>query len=304
MGHLKMVAATQPFISGSISKTINLPELASVEDIEQAYIDGWKMGLKCISVYRDNCKRSQPLNTSMDKAQGATRRWPRAVTRGPAAPTRSGASCPTSARRSPTSSTSRATRATSPSACSRTASPGEIFVKMAKEGSTLSGMMDSFAIMVSLALQYGVPLEALVGKFSHVRFEPSGYTVEPGDPDRQVDRGLHLPLAGHQVLRRRDAGGHRHHPPRAQGRAVVEVAVAAPAKEAKAEKQPTAKPDQSSGSDGAPEELRVVAGVGGVQAKVTVNLTDSMTCSDCGAIMVRAGACYKCLNCGSTSGCG
>ena len=179
--------------------------------------------------------------------------------------------------------------------------PGEIFVKMAKEGSTLSGMMDSFAIMVSLALQYGVPLEALVGKFSHVRFEPSGYTSNPEIPIAKsiVDYIFRWLASKFYDDEDKDAIGIIRREPKP----VAEAPGAAPAKESKTSK-PKPKPDQSSGSDSAPEELRVVAGVGGVQAKVTVNLTDSMTCSDCGAIMVRAGACYKCLNCGSTSGCG
>ena len=184
-------------------------------------------------------------------------------------------------------------------------SPGEIFVKMAKEGSTLSGMMDSFAIMVSLALQYGVPLPALVGKFSHVRFEPSGYTSNPEIPIAKsiVDYIFRWLASKFYSDEDKDAIGIIRREPKPEP-AEDEGPGAAPAKAAKAKPtKPVATPDRSSGSDNG-DELRVVAGVGGVQAKVTVNLTDSMTCSDCGAIMVRAGACYKCLNCGSTSGCG
>ena len=298
MGHLKMVAATQPFISGSISKTINLPELASVEDIEQAYVDGWKMGLKCISVYRDNCKRSQPLNTSLDKAKDSDLEV--------AAPV---SATPTPARRKLPDERKSITHKFDIQghegyitvSMFDDETPGEIFVKMAKEGSTLSGMMDSFAIMVSLALQYGVPLPALVGKFSHVRFEPSGYTSNPEIPLAKsiVDYIFRWLASKFYSDEDKDAIGIIRREPKP----AAEAPGAAPAKESKTSK-PKPKPDQSSGSDSAPEELRVVAGVGGVQAKVTVNLTDSMTCSDCGAIMVRAGACYKCLNCGSTSGCG
>ncbi|MDQ6747670.1 MAG: vitamin B12-dependent ribonucleotide reductase, partial [Candidatus Dormibacteraeota bacterium] len=186
--------------------------------------------------------------------------------------------------------------------------PGEIFVKMAKEGSTLSGMMDSFAIMVSLSLQYGVPLEALVSKFSHVRFEPSGYTSNPEIPIAKsiVDYIFRWLASKFYDEEGKEAIGIIKRAPKPQAKAV----------ESPKPKAPVARPDVSSGSDvaGAPanpdsrgggEELKVLAaGVGGTQAKVTVSLTDSMTCSDCGAIMVRAGACYKCLNCGSTSGCG
>jgi len=298
MGHLKMVAATQPFISGSISKTINLPELASVEDIEQAYVDGWKMGLKCISVYRDNCKRSQPLNTSLDKAKDSD---PEVVAPVSATPTPARRKLPDERKSITHKFDIQGHEGYITVSMFDDETPGEIFVKMAKEGSTLSGMMDSFAIMVSLALQYGVPLPALVGKFSHVRFEPSGYTSNPEIPLAKsiVDYIFRWLASKFYSDEDKDAIGIIRREPKP----VAEAPGAAPAKESKTSK-PKPKPDQSSGSDSAPEELRVVAGVGGVQAKVTVNLTDSMTCSDCGAIMVRAGACYKCLNCGSTSGCG
>jgi ribonucleoside-diphosphate reductase alpha chain len=263
MGHLKMVAATQPFISGSISKTINLPEAASVEDIEQAYIDGWKMGLKCISVYRDNCKRSQPLNTSMDDKKG-DKAEAAAVPAGPRTPVRR---------------------------------------KLPDTRESISGMVDSFAIMVSLALQYGVPLEALVSKFGHVRFEPSGYTSNPEIPIAKsvVDYIFRWLASRFYDDESMDAIGIIRREPKGEGPG----AAVAPARGAKAKPKPTeAKPSQASGSDSG-DELRVIAAdKGGVQAKVTVTVTDSMTCSDCGALMVRAGACYKCLNCGSTSGCG
>ena len=303
MGHLKMVAATQPFISGSISKTINLPEIATVDDIEQAYIDGWKLGLKCIAVYRDNCKRSQPLNTSLDKEKGAGIEAVAAdvIANLPRTPVR---------RKLPDERKSithkfdiQGHEGYITVGMYDDGSPGEIFLVMAKEGSTISGLMDSFATMVSLALQYGVPLEALVGKFAHVRFEPSGYTANPEIPIAKsiVDYIFRWLASKFYDEASQDAIGIIRREPKPE----VEGPGAAPAKESKAKPgKPAASPDQSSGSDSAPDELRVVAGVGGVQAKVTVNLTDSMTCSDCGAIMVRAGACYKCLNCGSTSGCG
>jgi ribonucleoside-diphosphate reductase alpha chain len=300
MGHLKMVAATQPFVSGSISKTINLPELATVEDIEQAYIDGWKMGLKCISVYRDNCKRSQPLNTSMDDRRDREEAAVAVIADLPKAPIR---------RKLPDERASithkfdiQGHEGYITVGMFQDGTPGEIFVKMAKEGSTLSGMVDSFAIMVSLALQYGVPLEAMVSKFAHVRFEPSGYTSNKEIPIAKsiVDYLFRWLATKFYDAEMQEAIGIIRREP-AVPAPVAEVVETKPAKKAK--KGTEAKPDQSSGSDSS-DELRVIAGVGGVQAKVTVNLTDSMTCSDCGAIMVRAGACYKCLNCGTTSGCG
>jgi ribonucleoside-diphosphate reductase alpha chain len=294
MGHLKMVAATQPFVSGSISKTINLPEAATVEDIEQAYIDGWKMGLKCISVYRDNCKRSQPLNTKLDEQKPDK---VEVVTR---VPKRS--KLPDERQSITHKFDIQGHEGYITVSMFQDGKPGEIFVKMAKEGSTLSGMMDSFAIMVSLSLQYGVPLEALVSKFSHVRFEPSGYTSNPEIPIAKsiVDYIFRWLASKFYDYEAKEAIGIIMREPKP----VPALEPEAKATETPKPKAPVARPDVSSGSDSG-DELRVLAaGVGGTQAKVTVSLTDSMTCSDCGAIMVRAGACYKCLNCGSTSGCG
>ena len=184
MGHVRMMGAIQPFLCGAISKTVNMPEAATAEEIEQVYLEGWKLGLKAIAIYRDNSKRSQPLSTGKKKDSDAARRHggrgaAQEAARG--GPGRGGqaASPPPAGRadaRSRTSSTSAATRATSRSGCIPDGQPGEIFLKMAKEGSTVSGLMDSFATTVSVALQYGVPLRDLVNKFAHVRFEPSGFT--------------------------------------------------------------------------------------------------------------------------------
>ena len=176
MGHIKMMGATQPFISGAICKTVNVPKEATVEDIMQAYIQSWKLGAKAISIYRDGSKRTQPLNTSKDKtaAELAAAGGGRA---GHAA--RCAASCPTSATRSRTSSTSPGHEGYITVGLFEDGQPGEIFLVMAKEGSTISGFADAFAQAISYALQYGVPLQALVDKFSHVRFEPSGMTRNP-----------------------------------------------------------------------------------------------------------------------------
>jgi ribonucleoside-diphosphate reductase alpha chain len=254
MGHIKMMAATQPFLSGAISKTVNLPQDCSVDDIAEAYIESWRLGLKAVAIYRDNSKGAQPLNVSdgptprtsgpsaelrrsrshphrdglrpqtreadlkaleakvAEKVEiasksilGATTAFTGlarrracgscadldSISRPRRAP--SAIACPTSAPRSPTNSPSPATKATSPSASTPTAQPGEIFIRMAKEGSTVSGLMDSFATAISLALQHGVPLKVLCEKFAHTRFEPSGWT---GNRDRlrQIHHGLHLPL--------------------------------------------------------------------------------------------------------------
>ena len=191
MGHIKMMGAVQPFISGAISKTVNLPETATVDDIADAYLQAWRLGVKALAIYRDGSKTAQALRTDAQKDAPAPRLpsrdggRDRAGGRGGAGAgaRRSAAGCRASASRSRTSSRSAATRATSPPACTRTASVGEIFLTdIGKEGSTLRGMMNSFATAISIALQYGVPLETLVRKFSYMRFEPEGMTSNPEIP--------------------------------------------------------------------------------------------------------------------------
>ena len=194
LAHLKMMAAAQPFISGAISKTVNMPNECTVEEIRDTYVQAWKMGLKCVAIYRDGSKRSQPLNTKKtndggDKTAAAGTSALEARIKeleaeviascAPRPASRCAAACPTRARPSRTNSTSPATKAISPSACLSDGQPGELFITMAKEGSTIGGLMDSIGTLTSMALQYGVPLEALVRKFAHQRFEPSGFTKNP-----------------------------------------------------------------------------------------------------------------------------
>ncbi len=174
MGHLRMMAAAQPYLSGAISKTINMPQEATVEDVEKAYVEAWRLGLKAVAIYRDGCKNSQPLSTSADKKKGAAAEAaaePRVEYR----PLR---------RRLPDERESLTHKFSvaghegyiTVGLYPDTRQPGEIFVVMAKQGSVVSGLMDAFATAISLALQYGVPLDVLVTKYSHMRFEPSGYT--------------------------------------------------------------------------------------------------------------------------------
>ncbi len=182
-GHLKMMAAVQPFISGAISKTVNMPEASTPEEIAQVYIDGWKLGLKAIAVYRDNSKRSQPLNTKKEGTQGAAviqAAEGTAVAAAPSKPYR---------RRLPDERASITHKFNVAGhegyltvGLYEDGQPGEIFLRMAKEGSTISGLMDAFATAVSIALQYGVPLPDLINKFSHLRFEPAGFTTNPDVP--------------------------------------------------------------------------------------------------------------------------
>jgi ribonucleoside-diphosphate reductase alpha chain len=182
MGHVRMMGAIQPFLSGAISKTVNMPEAATAEEIEQVYLEGWKQGLKAIAIYRDNSKRSQPLSTSKKSGSDAVETETVAKLKKELEKAQAEAALP-HRRRLPAERTAVTHRFDIAGhegyitvGLYPDGQPGEIFLKMAKEGSTVSGLMDSFATTVSVALQYGVPLRDLVNKFAHVRFEPSGFT--------------------------------------------------------------------------------------------------------------------------------
>jgi len=293
MGHLKMMAATQPFISGAISKTVNLPENASVEDIMEAYIQAWKLGLKAVAIYRDGCKKSQPLSAAGTKTAeahvGAGVSPVQAEAEDLDAPPRAVRHKLKEERMSVTHKFSVGghegyiTVGLYPSG-----DPGEIFITMAKEGSTVSGLMDSFSCAVSLALQHGVPLKMLCEKFAHTRFEPSGWTSNPdiGFAKSIMDyifRWLQLRfLTGQQQLlfenlRPRLSAGTAPEMGDLTGRA--ETGVSRP-------------PSSGAGSVHAADALASM-----------VDLGDAPTCSFCGSIMTRNGSCYRCMSCGSTSGC-
>ncbi len=268
MGHRKMMSAVQPFISGAISKTVNVPENITVEQITDLYMQAWRMGVKAIAIYRDNSKKTQPLNA----AQGSKAKEAKA----PAAPGFK------PVRRKLPAVRNAITHKFSIGGHEGyitvgmydDGQPGEIFLVMAKEGSAISGLMDSFATAISLALQYGVPLRVLIDKFSHVRFEPSGHTGNPAVPFAKsivdyIFRWLaskFLPIeeqvqAGVHVIEKTDPAG------------------------TKEETVPNVPP--------APLN----------DFKSMYALDDAPTCAGCGSIMVRNGSCYKCMNCGETSGC-
>lgn len=265
MGHVRMMGAVQPFLSGAISKTVNLPEDASADDIMMAYIEGWKLGLKALAVYRDGSKRTQPLNAGKDEKK-ATVTEIRPQRRKLA-----------DERQALTHKFSIAGHEGYLTVGTyEDGAPGEIFLKMAKEGSTVSGLMDTIATMTSIALQYGVPLKALVDKFSHTRFEPAGFTNNREIPIAKSVTDYVFRYLGNRFL---------------SGEAVV------------ADEQET-----DAEAAGLSTPLRaVVAGGSGIRPEGTVygiiNQADAPSCSDCGSIMIRNGACYKCPNCGGTSGC-
>jgi ribonucleoside-diphosphate reductase alpha chain len=378
MGHVRMMGAVQPFLSGAISKTVNMPEAATTEEIEKVYMEGWKLGLKAIAIYRDNSKRSQPLSTGKKKDGDAVvsaadaeeiEKLRKQLERAQLEATKP------HRRRLPAERTALThkfdiaghegyiTVGLYPDG-----QPGEIFLKMAKEGSTVSGLMDTLATTISVSLQYGVPLRDLVNKFAHVRFEPSGFTGNQEIPIAKSIVDYIFRWLGSRFLSTEDrqnlglqpatvtdssastvppAFGVQS-PSLPQPAPSVGVASVSPA-EATAEPTPTdpktitptntpddppkatavaAEPIEAPKAD----ELKVIAtnghasghaangngkttsnGNGGGPAPFTLNLggakvsfqtqADAPSCADCGSIMIRNGSCYKCLNCGSTSGC-
>ena len=372
MGHVRMMGAVQPFLSGAISKTVNMPEAATAEEIESVYLEGWKQGLKAIAIYRDGSKRSQPLSTGKKKDEGSAedKATIESLTR-QLEKLKVEATKP-HRQRLPAERTAIThkfdiaghegyiTVGLYPDG-----QPGEIFLKMAKEGSTVSGLMDSFATTVSVALQYGVPLRDLVNKFAHVRFEPSGFTGNSEIPiaksivdyifrwlgsrflpaDERASLGL---IDRSQLVDNAPPpfGASALAPKPNEGISAVPEAVASPPPAASGTPAPSPEPE---GGDESPEATAVASsesvappaavtdgftviaqnghanghsngngngtekpaatGLGAITlnfggAKVAFAAqADAPSCAECGSIMVRNGSCYKCLNCGSTSGC-
>ena len=282
-GHLKMMGAVQPFISGAISKTINMPAEATVDEVAEAYVSAWKLGLKAVAIYRDGSKRTQPLNTGR-KEERAAAEVVRAVASLAVPDERLSRRKLPDERRALTHKFDIAGHEGYITVgMYEDGTPGEIFVSMSKQGSTISGLMDSFATAISYALQYGVPLQFLVDKFAHMRFEPSGFTKNPQIPYAKsiVDylfRWMASKFLDEEARREvgivvdESASGERKDPPA--------IAASAPA--------PVA-----SLRDGKDSGMR----------QAFINQADAPPCPDCGSIMVRNGACYKCMNCGATSGC-
>jgi ribonucleoside-diphosphate reductase alpha chain len=274
MGHIKMMGATQPFISGAISKTVNVPKEATVEEIMQAYIQSWKLGAKAISIYRDGSKRTQPLNTSRDKTAAEV------------AQAAAAALITQPIRRKLPDERQAITHKFDIAGHEgyitvglfANGQPGEIFLVMAKEGSTISGFADAFAQAISYALQYGVPLQALVDKFSHVRFEPSGMTRNPEIRFAKsivdyIFRWLASKFLSNEAQFHAGVNG------REENASVEQLTLT-----------PTAAVPSPSTTSANPHST--------IQ-----NQEDAPPCSTCGSIMIRSGACYKCSNCGNTSGC-
>ena len=269
MGHLKMMAAVQPFISGGISKTVNVPNSATVEEIMDAYVTAWKLGLKAVAIYRDGSKRMQPLTTSTTQAKAK----PETVVE--FKPVR---------RRLPDEREAMTKKFSVAGhkgyvtvGMYEDGTPGELFIVMSKEGSTISGLMDGFATAISLALQYGVPLHVLVNKFAHTRFEPAGFT---GDKDIPIAKSILDYIFRWLALKFLTQADRPN---------VLSDA-------------PTL--TQNGHAEAAMEwQAQTSSRVAEAEQRVFQEQADAPPCSVCGAIMVRSGTCYKCLNCGTTSGC-
>ena len=290
-GHVRMMAAAQPFLSGAISKTINMPEESTVEDIMEAYIESWKLGLKAVAIYRDNSKRSQPLSAAGKKEDEKTARRQPTTPRpqwlllrpGEAAPAqqnlfpaRSAENCQPSATRSRTNSRSAATKATSPSACTTTARPAKSSSRWPRKAPRFPASWTASRFPSPSGLQYGVPLKALVDKFINTRFEPSGYT---GNPQIRYAKSM-LDYIGRWL------GGKFISPDYLDADAAAAVTTE------------TVPPVVAA----TPASLLIPAEPE-ASTRPRAAIDDAPSCSECGMLMTPNGSCYKCANCGSTSGC-
>ena len=314
-GHIKMMAAAQPFISGAISKTVNVPQDCTPDEIAETYLESWKLGLKAVAIYRDGSKKTQPLNTSKETPAGEKQTAnvdipPRAVR-----------------RRLPDERTSITHKFSigghegyiTVGLYPDTNDPGEIFIRMAKEGSSISGLMDSFATAISLSLQYGVPLSTLVDKFIHSRFEPSGFTNNKDIPMAKsvmdyIFRWLALKFL--EKDQRRNVGLIADMEPVAEDPTPASPAPAKPLTNGSGSHGPLTPNNGGTGMNGngngnghAKKELKI-AQVGAPSTALAdkehqtfMSQSDAPPCPECGAITIRSGACYKCPQCGTSLGC-
>ncbi|MFD6566296.1 vitamin B12-dependent ribonucleotide reductase [Micromonospora profundi] len=320
MGHVRMMAAIQPFVSGAISKTVNMPEAATVEDVEKIYFEGWKLGLKALAIYRDNCKVGQPL--SVAKSNKATE--PAAVEAAPAAVEKVVEYRPVRKRLPKKRPSETVSFSVGGAEGYLTASSypddglGEVFLKMSKQGSTLAGVMDAFSVAISIGLQYGVPLETFVSKFTNMRFEPAGMT---DDPDVRMAASVmdyifrRLALDFLPYERRAELGIFTASERAAQLRAEADaeaagvtgaeltaMASSAPV-EAPAKPEAVAQPAQEMADVAAAKPAPSVGSSTELLEAVIGKAADAPLCFTCGTKMRPAGSCYVCEGCGSTSGC-
>ncbi|MEU4815065.1 vitamin B12-dependent ribonucleotide reductase [Micromonospora aurantiaca] len=320
MGHVRMMAAVQPFISGAISKTVNMPEQATVEDVEKIYFEGWKLGLKALAIYRDNCKVGQPLSAA--KPNKAT-----AETQAPAAEVEKVVEKVVEYRpvrkRLPKKRPSQTVSFSVGGAegyLTASSYPddglGEVFLKMSKQGSTLAGVMDAFSVAISIGLQYGVPLETYVSKFTNMRFEPAGMTDDPDvrmaasvmdyifrrlaldflPYDRRAELGIFTAKERAAQLRAEAEA-------EASGADLTAMAASAPVEAPEPKTGPIAQPAQEMADAAAVKPAPSVGSSTELLEAVIGKAADAPLCFTCGTKMRPAGSCYVCEGCGSTSGC-
>lgn len=306
MGHVRMMAAAQPFLSGAISKTVNMPNDTTAEEIAQVYRDAWKLGLKAVAIYRDGCKRTQPLSTKLDEKKSEEIQSPMAAP-APAAVANWGDK--SRRRRLPDERPSITHKFSIAGhegyitvGMYDDGQPGEVFITMSKEGSVVSGLMDSFATSISLALQYGVPLQVMVDKFSHSRFEPSGITNNPRIRFAKSVTDYIFRWLGDKFLSEELREQYTSNTQEEAWRPGVILSPTAAKGEIK-EPAPSEKEEQSRSIFEGAKEGQVLFDATAGRAQAITLQADAPPCTECGSIMIRAGSCYKCQNCGSTSGC-
>ncbi len=327
-GHLGMMAAVQPFLSGAISKTVNMPAEATVEAIRDAYLEGWRMGLKALAIYRDGSKGSQPVSTKSESSKESAASPAPASEAGVVARSIDPAPAPV-----PTAGQPRRERLpyTRRSLTHKfdiqghegyinvgfypDGRPGELFITMAKEGSTIGGLMDVLGTAISIGLQYGVPLEVFVNKFAHSRFEPAGFTKNPDIPIAKSIADYIFRWMGMEFIPGyREANAPKRSTPEPEPTPVMPVlkvnghrtATIADLEHAEAEMGTSrhhSAPPESSESRLAAGELSVNAGLGEQDRQFAHFQSDAPPCDNCGALTVRCGTCYRCFNCGNSMGC-
>ncbi|MGH3458039.1 MAG: vitamin B12-dependent ribonucleotide reductase, partial [Aeromicrobium sp.] len=318
MGHVRMMAAVQPFLSGAISKTVNMPESSTVEEIADVYYQGWKLGLKALAVYRDNCKVGQPLSDA--KAKSKDKEVETVVVEKPIRKR-----MPRSRQSITTSFSVGGAEGYMTSGAHESGELGEIFLKLGKQGSTLAGVMDAFSIAISISLQYGVPLETFISKFTNMKFEPAGLTDDPDvrmsqsvmdyvfrrlaldylDYETRAALGIHTADERQRYL---DTGSHQ---PISAGSTAAELVEDEPAAKAEAASVAEDVSVEESAASSVVEPVESTAKPAPASAHTSAELLEEITggaidsplCMNCGTKMRPAGSCHVCEGCGSTSGC-
>jgi ribonucleoside-diphosphate reductase alpha chain len=300
MGHVRMMAAVQPFISGAISKTVNLTEAASIEEIEHVYMEGWKLGLKALAVYRDNCKVGQPLSASGTKVEAAKNESEPVIEYRPVRKR-----LPKSRPATTTSFSVAGAEGYMTASSYPDDGLGEVFLKMSKQGSTLAGIMDAFSIAISIGLQYGVPLETYVSKFTNMRFEPAGMT---DDPDIRIAASIldyifrRLALDYLPFDKRSELGIFTAKERARQLDAEAGITVDNDEEQVDLEALRTSAPTEKK-SEPAKDAAKTIGSSTELLELVQGKAADAPLCFTCGTKMRPAGSCYVCEGCGSTSGC-